>query len=429
MLKRITRSLHLKIVILLGVCSFAFYTLNIRTHRNLFFERHFKNIMQNSYNYADMITEKVQELETDAEIADFLESRDVKLRIITSDSSYSFPPNMRQLNFEEKDYFNEKTMIGFDDGLIVRIEKGDNRYEMVLQQKDSTLDYYLFLFRTLIFTYFTIMLFFIYYILRLLLNPINKLHKNVKEFSAENLDKPLETKRKDELGELITSFNEMKQTIKNMIQSREQLLLDVSHELRTPLTRINLLLEMMDDCQEKSDILADVYEMESMVSELLESARIQSKYGTLNLEKVNIIDLIDDVSLYFENDKPALEFTAMPQKVELNVDAERIKIMLKNIISNGIKYSNMEKSIEISADTDNKYFTLKIKNYGEGIPEKELGFIFEPFYRVDKSRNKNTGGYGLGMHLVKKIVEAHNGTVEIDSQFGEWTEVVVKLPK
>jgi len=293
-------------------------------------------------------------------------------------------------------------LIGFDDGLIIRIQEGTKTYEMILQEKDSTLDYFLFVFRTLIFIYFAVMLFVIYYILTLLLSPINKLHKNVKEFSLENLDKPLITRRKDELGELINSFNEMKKTIRNMIQSREQLLLDVSHELRTPLTRTNLSLEMMEDSREKSDIIADVREMETMIAELLESAKIQSQYGKLNLENVNIMDLVDDVSLYFENEKPGIQQIDLLDKVMLNLDPERIKIVLRNILSNAIKYSNTDKPIEVTSELNSRYFTLKIKNYGQGIPTKELDFIFEPFYRVDKSRNKNTGGYGLGMHLVKK---------------------------
>lgn len=350
------------------------------------------------------------------------------MRIITQDSTYSFPSDMRQLNFEKKDAFKNNVMIGYDNGLIVSIKKYDKTYEILLQKKDNTVDHFFFVFRTLIFTYFAIMLIIIYYILTLILSPINKLHKNVKELSLDNLDKPLETRRKDELGELIHSFNDMKMTIKNMIQSREQLLLDVSHELRTPLTRTNLSLEMMEDCQEKSDIVADIREMETMISELLESAKIQSQYGKLNVENVNVMDLLDDVCLYFENDKPGINQINLLDKVMLNLDPERIKIVLRNILSNAIKYSNSDKAIEISSDLDSKFFTLKIKNYGEGIPKEELDFIFEPFYRVDKSRNKSTGGYGLGMHLVKKIIDAHSGEVKIDSQFGEWTEVVISLP-
>jgi len=430
MLKKINQSLHLKIVLLLGICYLAFFTITIRTHKYLFFGKNYKRIQSNYFNYANLLVDKIKTFEDFDEIKKVLEKYDVEMRIIKSDTSYIFPSNMREIHFEEKDQYDENTMIGFDHGLVARVESESDIYEMVLEEKDNSLDYFLFIYRTASFVYFSLMLIIIYYLLVLLLNPINKLHKNVKEMAMENLDNPLYTKRSDELGELINSFNEMKLAIKTMIVSREQLLLDVSHELRTPLTRINLSLEMMEDSEEKNDIIFDVREMETMISELLESAKIQSKFGELEKESVNVMDLVEDVALYFNNDRPKIHFPNKMEKIMLDLDPERFKIMFRNILSNAIKYSNDEtKPIEISTESDDRFFTMKIKNYGEGIPAKELDFIFEPFYRVDKSRSKKTGGYGLGMHLVRKIVEAHKGQVTIDSLQNEWTEVTIKLPR
>ena len=429
MLKRINKSLYLKIIIVLGLNYFIFYSLTFNTQRWFFQKRHFQKIQRSATNFANLLIDKIEPMESYDEIKNKLYEINISLKITDGENSYKFPSNMRELNFEGIDNYNEYSKVGFDEGLIVQIVRNGKIYEIILESKDGTINYFLFINRLLSFVYFLIMAIIIYYSLRLLLNPLNKLHKNVKELSIETLDKPVNTNRTDELGELINSFNEMKKVIMNMIQSREQLLLDVSHELRTPLTRTNLSLEMMNDCEEKSDIQSDIREMETMVSELLESAKIQSKYGELNFEKVNIIDLIDDVALYFENDNPGIKMIDLPEKVELDVDIERIKIVLKNILSNAIKYSNDDsKSVEICTEIDDEFFTMKIKNFGEGIPGKDLDFIFEPFYRVDKSRNKKTGGYGLGMHLVQKIITAHHGIVSIDSKFGEWAEVQVKLP-
>ena len=401
----------------------------MNTHQWIFRSKHFKIIQTNASNFANLIVDKIESYDSDEAIVSELTRLGISVRIIESGKVFSHPKDLRKFEFEEKDSFNKNTKVGFNKGLIVQIQRNGKTYEMIMEKKDSTIDYFLYVYKLLSFIYFLIMSVIIYYCLRVLLNPMNKLHHNVKTLSIDTLDKPVKTKRTDELGELINSFNEMKMAIKNMIDSREQLLLDVSHELRTPLTRTNLSLEMMEESEEKEDILADVHEMETMISELLESAKIQSKYGELNIEVVNIIDLIDDVALYFENDKPGIEFVDIPEKVELKIDAERIKILLKNIFSNGIKYSKDDaKPVELQAEVAEDTFILKVKNYGEGIPEKDLGFIFEPFYRVDKSRNKKTGGYGLGMHLVQKIVLAHHGSVSIDSKFGEWAEVTVKLP-
>ncbi|MBN2279311.1 MAG: HAMP domain-containing histidine kinase [Candidatus Marinimicrobia bacterium] len=429
MLKRINRSLYLKIIIILGINYFLFYSLTFNTQKWLYQKKHFKVLQKSALSHANLVIDKIESLATVEEVENELVRLNAKMRIIENGRAISFPKDMRNLNFEEKDFCDENTLIGFDKGLIARIVRNGKTYEMVLGQKESSVDYILYIYRVLTFIYFLIMALIIYYSLRWLLHPIGQLHKHVKEISADNLNKPLITRRTDELGGLINSFNDMKKSIRNMISSREQLLLDVSHELRTPLTRTNLSLEMMADCEEKADILSDVREMETMISELLESAKIQSKHGELNLEKMNVMDLIDDVVLYFENEKPGIELVETPDSVELNVDPERMKILLRNIISNGIKYSSPEaKPVEIRCETSEQFFTVKIKNYGEGIPEKDLNNVFEPFYRVDKSRSKKTGGYGLGMHLVKKIVDAHQGAIHIHSQFGEWAEVIVKLP-
>ncbi|MFP4548851.1 MAG: sensor histidine kinase [Fidelibacterota bacterium] len=429
MIKKINQSLYLKIIILLGLSYFIFYSLSFNTQKIMFRKNHFKIIQRNTYNYANLLIDRIESAETEKEKRKLARNYNASLRIIDDQGKQSYPEEFRQLNFQELDRYKLNSMVGFDKGLIAKIQRGNKTYEMILEKKDSSLDYFLFLYRMLTLIYFLIMSIFIYFALRWLLNPINQLHKNVKELTIENLDTPIRTKRTDELGELIHSFNEMKKAIKNMIRSREQLLLDVSHELRTPLTRTNLSLEMLADCEEKEDIIADIREMETMISELLESAKIQSKYGKLELETVNIIDLIEDVALYFENDEPGLDLSQLPEKQLLILDPERIKIVLKNIFSNAIKYSSKSaKPVAVQQETEPGYFVLRVKNYGQGIPEKELDFIFEPFYRVDKSRNKETGGYGLGMHLVKKIIEAHNGKVAIYSVPGEWTEVTVKLP-
>jgi len=430
MFKRINKSIYLKILLLLSLSYFIFFSLTMETHKYLFRNKHFKIIQQNTANYSNLILDKIENLETVDEIEHLLNQYTIKLKIISPESTISFPDEMRELHFGEKDILNEDVKVGFDNGLIAQIERGDKTYELILEDRDSSLDYFLFVYRSLILLFFLIMLIIIYYLLRRLLDPINKLHHGVKKLSMETLDKPIITNRTDELGELIYSFNDMKKEIKNMVQSREQLLLDVSHELKTPLTRTNISLEMMKNCEEKEDIVSDIHEMETMISELLESAKIQSKYGELNYENVNIIDLIYDVSLYFEKDQPGFEMINLPERVNLDVDPERFKIMLKNIMSNAIKYSGKNvKPVEIRAENGDEFFTIYIKNFGKGIPGEDLDFIFEPFYRVDKSRNKSTGGYGLGMHLVKKIVDAHKGEISIDSEHGKWTEVTMKLPK
>ena len=110
-------------------------------------------------------------------------------------------------------------------------------------------------------------------------------------------------------------------------------------------------------------------------------------------------------------------------------DRRQIKTVLTNILNNAFKYSGEStQSVEIEGKRENETLVIKIKDHGPGIPKEELPFIFEPFYRVDKSRSKKTGGYGLGLSLCKKIMEAHKGDISVESEVGKGTTVILAFP-
>ena len=238
------------------------------------------------------------------------------------------------------------------------------------------------------------------------------------------------TRRNDELGELVNSFNEMIRRIKKMLHARKQLLLDVSHELRSPLTRVNVALEFLEESSAKQNICEDISEMETMITELLETERLDSKHGGLDLKKVNLKELIDDVCPDFSNQKPGVKMLSFPDSIFLNVDPKGIRMLFNNVIANALKYSPSDGyPVEISLREKQDEIIIAIQDFGEGIPEMELPFVFEPFYRVDKSRSKETGGYGLGMSLSKKIMEAHGGTIELSSRLSVGTTVFLTFKK
>ena len=119
-----------------------------------------------------------------------------------------------------------------------------------------------------------------------------------------------------------------------------------------------------------------------------------------------------------------------PETLVINIDPGQIKTVFKNIIANGIKFSDADSDpVRISAKSQPRQTVVQITDYGIGIPAEELSFVFEPFYRVDKSRSKDTGGYGLGLSLCKTIMEAHNGKIEITSKPGEGTTVSLYFPE
>ena len=264
--------------------------------------------------------------------------------------------------------------------------------------------------------------------IRRILKPIKWLKKGVDDVSMGNLDTEIPIFKQDELGSLSESFNQMTRQIKEMLKSRDQLLLDVSHELRSPLTRIKVALEFMPESEKKSSILSDIHEIETMITEILESERINSKYHQLQYVETDLNQLIQTIAQEFKNRSPGSILTSS-KSTKISVDVDRMKIVFKNILENAYKYSRTDsKPVQIQIDCKEQCIIQFIDD-GPGIPEAHLKNIFEPFYRVDRSRSKETGGYGLGLHLCKKFVEAHQGEIFIHNNEGRGATVTIKLPR
>ena len=263
-----------------------------------------------------------------------------------------------------------------------------------------------------------------FFMIRHILRPVKWLNIGVQEVSRGNLKHRVPLKKSDELRDLAAAFNQMTDRIRDMLHTKEQLLLDVSHELRTPLTRMKVALEFLEDSQAKQSIQTDMQEMEKMVTEILETARMQHKYENLKKQPINLVRLLQEMLPEFENQPPGIEMVEFPSEVMATVDPEKIKTVFENLINNAIKYSRPDSGpIRISYRSHKSYAIIRIADKGIGIPQEELSHIFEPFYRIDKSRAKDTGGYGLGLSLCKTIMEAHEGKIEVQSRPEEGTTV------
>ena len=268
-----------------------------------------------------------------------------------------------------------------------------------------------------------------FFVIRHILRPVKWLNTGVQEVSRGNLKHRVPLKKSDELRDLADAFNQMTDRIRDMLHTKEQLLLDVSHELRTPLTRMKVALEFLEDSQAKQSIQADMEEMEKMVTEILETARMQHKYENLKKQPTNLVKLLKEMLPEFENQPPGIEMVDFPSEVMAAVDPEKIKTVFENLINNAVKYSRPDSGpIRISYRSHKSYAIIRIADEGIGIPQEELSHIFEPFYRIDKSRAKDTGGYGLGLSLCKTIMEAHEGKIEVQSRPEEGTTVALFFP-
>jgi signal transduction histidine kinase len=430
-LRKIRSSLFSKILILFTLAIIIALLTPRYTYRFFFHPKRFPAMQKHIINHARYIKDDLGSPPDIEKAMKFSREIGILIRFETLERKWASQDNM--VDFSELDLpiykEDEHISAGMTKyGLCVSFKEKNNRILLVMRPRIQDIRNIAGIFALMIGIMVTILIIIMYFILRWQLKPIRTLHEGVNQLSEGNIDYEMSTRRNDEMGTLIKSFNTMTGRIREMIQARERLLLDVSHELRSPLTRMKLAMEFLENGQAKTNIRNDIAELETKITELLETERLDSRHGKLKVKKTDILQLVHAVCREFKNRKPGLEIVAFPQNIFLNLDRERIKILFRNILDNALRYSSSRgKPVEISAVDRPGEFTIVIRDFGTGIPAEDLPFIFEPFYRVDKSRSKKTGGYGLGMSLSKKIMEAHRGSINISSQLKAGTSVFLQF--
>lgn len=268
----------------------------------------------------------------------------------------------------------------------------------------------------------------LYFLLRRVLSPLKDIQQSVKRIGSGELEHRIETNRKDEFGDLSSEINAMADDVENILEAKRQLLLAISHELRSPITRAKVALSLMTDEKLKVGLENDLNEMEAMISGLLEAETLNHRHQILNLEQTNLKELIHDVvTTFFPEENIKLNLTN--EDLDMQLDDARMRFTIKNLLNNALKHrkdSNDEVMINIKLESSE--FSITIKDQGHGIAAKHLPHLTEPFYRVDPSRQRGTGGYGLGLYIIDKIVNAHKGSLSIESIEEVGTEVTIKLP-
>lgn len=267
-----------------------------------------------------------------------------------------------------------------------------------------------------------------YHAIRRLFQPVEAIRRGVARFGAGELEHRIDIRRRDELGELAESVNEMAGEIERMLEAKRQLLLAISHELRSPLTRAKVNLELLEDAPERRDLARDLNEIEGLLAELLESERLNSRHASLHQRAVDPAVLIQEVirENFAEKEiRSRLNHTA----TFISLDPVRIRLLIRNLLDNALRHTPGGASPpEIISEYRDDQWRLTIHDHGPGIPGEHLPQLTEPFYRADPARRRETGGYGLGLYLCKMIAEAHGGRLEIESKEGSGTTVKVSVP-
>ena len=239
-----------------------------------------------------------------------------------------------------------------------------------------------------------------------------------------------------EIDTLIKSINDLSFKLDEQENLRKRLTTDISHELRTPLTSIQTHLEAMidgiwePDIERLNSVNEEVIRLTNLVNQLQNLAKFDSEKSKLNLSQINVENLIRNV--VYNNQGKALEknidIVCELESINAYLDKDKISQVIVNLLSNAIRYTNDGGSIYIRLYKDNNNIKINFKDSGIGIPKGNLNYIFERFYRVDESRSKDTGGIGVGLTIVKSIIDLHQGKIDVRSEINEGSEFIVTLP-
>ena len=281
--------------------------------------------------------------------------------------------------------------------------------------------------------------------------PLVKLKKATQNIKEGNLDFVLDVEGKDEFSELCQDFEEMRRRLKESTEEKSliekenrELISNISHDLKTPITAVKGYVEgIMDgvaDTPKKTDryvrtIYNKTNEMDHLINELTFYSKIDTNRIPYTFSKLNVEDYFEDcseeVGLELETRGIELVYANYVEKdVMVIADGEQIRRVIHNIISNAIKYMDKPKGIiQIRIKDVGDFIQIEIEDNGKGIGPKDLPYIFDRFYRTDVSRNSSKGGSGIGLSIVKKILEDHGGKVWATSRLGIGTIMYFVLRK
>jgi signal transduction histidine kinase len=271
--------------------------------------------------------------------------------------------------------------------------------------------------------------------------PLRKLAGVARAFGSGQLDARARLGRRDELGAVANAFDDMADRITALLQSQRELLANVSHELRTPLARIRVALDLAadGDAEASREALANIStdwgDLERLVEDVLAAARLDlgsSAPGGLPLRRdhVNLTELALAALTRFQVVYPSerLELELADDLPLIIGDGALLRRVIDNLVDNSRKYSEPRSTVTLRVFRQGERAVISVIDHGMGIDAADLPHIFTPFFRADRSRTRKTGGVGMGLALVRRIVNAHGGEIEVKSEVGQGTEVQVRLP-
>jgi two-component system sensor histidine kinase BaeS len=273
---------------------------------------------------------------------------------------------------------------------------------------------------------------------RRLSTPISRVISTAEMISKGYFsDRTSEQSSTKEISQLTETINNLAETLETQEILRKRLTADVAHELRTPLATLQSHMEAMIDGIWKPDTERlkscheEIVRINRMVGDLEKLAKYESENLILNKTSFNLSELIQSIIKNFQSDfmKKEIDVSFIGEEEPVMADRDKMSQVIVNLFSNALKFTQPGGRVEVRVKGTADITEISIKDNGRGIPADDLPHIFERFYRADKSRNRLSGGAGIGLTITKAIVEAHKGKIQVQSKVDEGTEFIISLPR
>ncbi|WP_170007210.1 sensor histidine kinase [Bacillus fonticola] len=271
--------------------------------------------------------------------------------------------------------------------------------------------------------------------------PLVEMERATRSIAKGNLETQVVVRSQDEAGSLGNAINDLSGELKRYRDSRSEFFASISHELKTPVSYLKgyaeVLKEKLYQTEEEKEQYLSIIEHEAtrlshLISDLFDLSKMEEGKFDLHKEWVNLSEMLERLNLKYSMiaNKKGLGFKIKSDDPIplLFADQKRLEEIFTNLLDNAIRHTDVGDVTLLVTKTHESTIRMTIKDTGHGIPEKELPFIFERFYRVEKSRSRQFGGTGLGLAIVSKLVELHNGQIEVESKEGKGTQFKLTFP-
>jgi two-component system sensor histidine kinase CpxA len=264
--------------------------------------------------------------------------------------------------------------------------------------------------------------------------PLRKLANVMDEFGAGNLGARFNDSRRDEIGSLGNSFNQMADRVQTLLVAERRLLQDVSHELRSPLARLSFAVRLARTAPDREAAIdrvkKEIDRLTELVSSLIEVTRAEGDPTERPADTVQLDELLDRVSADCQLDAQSKNCRIHyrgASDVKVAGNEELLRRAVENVTRNAIRYAPAGSEVQVSMDKEGQEAVVQIRDYGPGVPEEKLSRIFDPFFRVEASRDSTEGGVGLGLAIARRAVSVHNGSIQARNM-NPGLCVVMRLP-